>query len=369
MRHPTLAACALLAFTPALIAAPPSVRVITFGDLGNPRIDWASINNRGDIAIDYQGGAVHTLWADGTLERMTVPDALFLSLVDISDSGHVLVRSEFPQTPQGIPRMLHYAQRGVPGALAIDPMGGHVEQVGRVNATGGTIATAEIPGVTERFFFLSPDREHIPIRQIPLNAGAYGVNDANLIAGGMRNSYGNPNNWLALFDTEGRRLRETWAGAGDWWRIELLNNNGIALGTIIPEDNIGDYDAFFWDTNTGAITRIEPPEGFDGIFATALNDEGWFTAQLAEIDGSRVPYVWTPETGFFDLSSLIRPGDMLSFTEVLDINNRGEVLIEGSAFADGEWNDALFVVTIPAPGSALPLAVSGMLALGRRRTG
>ncbi len=366
MRTALLAACTPFVCASSLLAAAPSVRAITFAELDYPRLREAAMNNRGDIAFET-GDDVHVLWADGSLERLAVQDAIRLRLVDIGDSGHVMVRSQFPQTPEGVPRMLHYAQRGGLSSLALDPLGGPVSQVGRLNAGGRTIATAVIPGSEASFFYTSPGSEHIPIRQIPLNASAFGVNDADHIAAGMRTSYGNTNNWLTLFDTEGRRLRETYAGAGDWWFIRELNNEGVAIGRITPENNIGDTSAFLWDTNTGEITRLDPPKGFTAIYATALNDMGWFTAHLELEEGSRVPYIWTPETGFFELSSLIRPGEMINFSNVLDLNNQGEILIKGGAFVDGDWREALFVVTIPAPASSLALGGLAVFATRRRR--
>lgn len=374
MRTIALAAC-MLAMSSVSHAAAARIRVVPLDPSTFPEIDDAAINDRGDIAIEIDR-KLFVRSAAGGLREVVVANSLAHTLGDIADSGAVSFRTRFPSSEEGVPRRIYVEEPNGDQRIAFDPGTNHVMRLGRLNATGAMVLSSQREeGI--RHYIIYSDNSSSQLSGMGNLAGAFGVNDAGLIAGASRNGNSNANNWLYLFDGMGNRTRERWAGFGGYWEIDYLNNHGVALGQIRAEQGV-ERTLFTWDTVTDEVTHISAPAEFEFVAPSAFNDDGWFIAQFQMPAGDDIPeirpYAWTPEMGFIDLNSLLPENETVRFDRVLDLNDAGEVLVRGfkrigfDAWGFPIWQDALFVITIPSPSSFLSIMTLGLLAAHRHRS-
>jgi probable HAF family extracellular repeat protein len=243
------------------------------------------------------------------------------------------------------------------GVEALDTLGAAFTYAGGINDSGTVAGTALLPlhGYQDAFRYTSGSGMQLVVPQSNAPGLTFGaaINNVGQIAG----------TWEASSIWGSRAVRYT-PGTG----IELLGTLGgrssVSLGMNERGDVIGwserpgdQYSTFLY-TDAGGMTDL----GVHSlqIELTDINDDRWITANDWLVNRG---VLWSPETGFVDLNTLLAPGSGIELWRAAAVNNHGQVVAWGSL--NGE--PGLFRVSIhqlPSPGAGLCLL---LLACRRRR--
>lgn len=148
------------------------------------------------------------------------------------------------------------------------------------------------------------------------------------------------------------------------------NAHGVAVGHYVTESNGRVEQAFAWRPGDDTPERLETLSGFEASLARDINDQGFVVGQLlisaaageGSITNTRAA-LWTPTGEAIDMNSLLAPDSGWLLTSAWAINESNQVA--GWGFFQGVHTP--YLLTIPAPASALPLMPGVLLAMRRRR--
>ena len=145
---------------------------------------------------------------------------------------------------------------------------------------------------------------------------------------------------------------------------EAITNDGSFIAGWSTYQHNGDlrFAATIWESD-GALREIPMLSGYTEAKAFDISDDGSVVVGTAFDSRYSVSMVWTEATGtitmrdYFESFGVILPSDLL-MTGQFDISADGRTFL----YIDGP----AFVVTIPAPWTAIPVAFA-FLAARRRR--
>lgn len=180
---------------------------------------------------------------------------------------------------------------------------------------------------------------------------AVAINDSGQIAvryeqGGMGSS--------ARY-TPGEGLANIGSLGGLHTAVTGVNNHGDMTGWAdLPG---GGYHAFLY-SDVGGLQDLDLDGGVHQ--PVDVNDDQWVLAYGND------PSLWTPDTGWVTLDSLLPDGVDAEFHDLLSINNAGQIV--GMGRLGGSWGTLRMTIhSIPTPLSFMPIALAGAVASRRRR--
>lgn len=185
---------------------------------------------------------------------------------------------------------------------------------------------------------------------------ATAINDAGVVVGHMSTETGASR---AFVYTSATGMTDV--GAGWLWDV---NDNGLAAGTF--GTGLADSVAVLFDTTTGMVTPLPFGPGWNRSGASALNDAGQAVGTAFNVaDDWYRGFLYDPQAGVVGIASLVDPALQMTFSEALDINNRGQILVMGWTATDTRPT-AFLLTPVPEPGT-LALLAAGLLALAALR--
>ncbi len=135
-----------------------------------------------------------------------------------------------------------------------------------------------------------------------------------------------------------------------------MNSNGDVVGW---SDRPGDaYRAFLY---TDELGLIDLDLGTGNRAPVDINDNQWIVAY-----GAYGPWLWTPETSWLTLESLLPDGADAQFADITSINNAGQIV--GMERVGDSWGTfRLTIHSIPTVPTVVVLGVAGLAGMRRRR--
>ncbi len=183
------------------------------------------------------------------------------------------------------------------------------------------------------------------------------INDLGQVAGFANGSFGS----RAFLYSDGSGFRDlgTFPG-GRNYVARGVNNAGEVVGSM----QLGGVTTpFLWSESTGIVPLPKlDSERYSQVWD--INNMGWAVGVSQRSGGGEAGVLWK-DGELIDLEQLVGGGVQL--LDAVAINDAGQ--ITGSAIVDGER--LVYRLTIPAPGSTLPLVIGGLVIArrSRRRSG
>lgn len=378
--HACAVATVALAVCPAVLAASPSLQFLDFGPSAQGY--WAHwpvlVNDRGDIAFTHRsetGAALSQIrWADGAIETVSITHEAPYNgfgrpwVYGLSDSGEALVLYDARHEDDSRRRLYRY-ERGGTHTLAAD-----VGHVSLSNASGGpsghgAFVGAYGPNNENGLYLLGADNTVISLGR-PLDASAtpFGVNRLGQAAGDLILENGN-----GAFRTSLTGAIEVLSSLGDVTGGDINDAGAVTGHTLFFDGEMGEgSDVWVWRDGEADAEVIERPERYAGARAFEINNDGWIAGDLVEIipTSPRVTVlyhgmVYTPGNGYINLNDFFAEELQGAFLSTALAMSDSGLIVGEAVLANG--HSGLYIVTIPAPASSLPLAALGLLAARRRR--
>lgn len=348
---------------------------LDFG-LGGPSSPSASmrtlhLNNRGDVSLTLTMGP-RVRWADGEVSVITPVNApglvpLFYQFPGgIADNGDVFVwgyarEDGNPQNSFVIPQ--RFTRHGGLENLAT------LEYHTYVN---GAISRDGVIGLATGF---NDSAAQSTISRID------GANPPSTVSSfdytAPVSAFGRPGEMIgyAFPGASSRAYRLTEDGA----MTVAEGQRSVAWGANIHGDAVGQFEAetngfvdqaFIWRPDEATPDRLDTLDGFEASLARDINDHGVVVGQFL-LDASEGAYetlnsraaVWLADGTAIDLNTLIAPDSGWLLAAAWQINESNQIVGWGVY----ENSREVFILTIPAPASALPLGALGVVASRRRR--
>ncbi|MBN4052591.1 DUF3466 family protein [bacterium AH-315-K20] len=192
------------------------------------------------------------------------------------------------------------------------------------------------------------------VRDAWITSIASSINDNGQIAGSYQDATGA--HAIRYSDAEGTTLLGSFGGRNTV--ATAMNSNGDVVGW---SDTPGDaYRAFLYTDESGLI---DLDLGTGNREPVDINDNQWIVAY-----GYEGPWLWTPETSWLTLESLLPDGADARLVDITSINNAGQIV--GMGRVGDSWGTfRLTINSVPGPGSVWVMAGAGGLCLCRRREG
>ena len=196
----------------------------------------------------------------------------------------------------------------------------------------------------------------------PGDSYAHAINEAGLIVGQRYEpGSGEP---IAWYGTASTGMRDADASFG-YGLLFNVNENGLAVGDFGASGI--DHRSATFDTVSGGLHFLPFAPGWGDLTQTrGLNDAGQVTGAMRGPDGFYAAFLYDPgEDRVVELETLVDPTLRLTLVEAIDINNRGQILVNGWV---GNGPLAAFVLTpVPEQGTLLLVALgAGALVVARR---
>jgi len=295
-------------------------------------------------------------------------------------------------SPSGETRAAIWSRLSARPTSLSNPNGGEYSSGWSINESGEVAGAANLPGSIVPFVWLPTGG----LRRIPLLPGdncgqAYGINKYGHVAGyssgsngrrafiwtqraGVRNlGYLPGGNYSTACDiNDFDEVAGTSATAGGdhavvWTKAGTVRDLGTLPGDTSSEasaiNNNGDVvgyskgprgmRAFLWTQATGMQDLGVLPNG-NSSRALDINDMGIVVGSSTSSSGDRA-FIWSKQTGMRDLNNvaLVAPG--VVFFEAPAINNKGQILVMGSAAHESHVSHGAAEQCAPAPPSSFLL--------------
>jgi probable HAF family extracellular repeat protein len=317
----------------------------------NPGI-WADINDRGQVVMvsgDASGARVGR-YTDGVGLELLGPASSAIFRPRIGNSGQFAWEDSDGHS---------YRWTDGVGAVNVDTLGvGYMAATG-INDYGHVVGVTHIQGHRANWVYgvEGPAAVVVPSLSGPGEYLASGINNVGQIVG-EREPIGSHAH--AVRFTPGVGVVDLGTLGG----LESVGHGINARGDVFGWSTATDgFDHVFLYTDSGGMENLGPL----AIHVTLndINDSGWIAARSTLANHA---VVWTRETGFVDLNSLLSAGSGAELFEALAINNHNQLAVRG--VVDGQYG--VYRVTVhqlPGPAGALPLIGGLVLSYRRRRTG
>lgn len=193
-------------------------------------------------------------------------------------------------------------------------------------------------------------------------ATAQRINNSNVIIGQSNNASSTLTTGFVWTEAEGMRQVPALTTRGRTI-LQDINDAGTIVGAAEAAD--GSF-ASSWNGPDGTAVPLEQLGIEFSSIALAINESGDAVGSI-DTDDSQLAVLWSGGE-IYNLNDLFGQLDY-TLTRALDINDRGEILVEGINFDRGEFTYAV-LSPIPTPGTAA-LLLTGVLGYTRRtrRTG
>ena len=154
-------------------------------------------------------------------------------------------------------------------------------------------------------------------------------------------------------------MQEPVSAAGGFTRLNDLNDSGRLVG--FSNDASLTPQAAYWDdpATPTLLPRLFPSQGLSSVIA--VNEEGVMVGNILDEFDLGYGVIWT-DTGAVALNDLIAD-PLLTVSEVFDINDRGEILVE---IFDANIFQSYSAVLTPIPTPAT-LACAAIALIGAAR--
>jgi len=123
-----------------------------------------------------------------------------------------------------------------------------------------------------------------------------------------------------------------------------INNHGDVVGCSKGPRGM---HAFLW-TQASGMQDLGVLPGGNSSRALGINDKGAVVGSSTSSPGLRA-FIWTKQGGMSDLNSAVSPTSGVMFVQAHAINNRGQVLVMGSAMHESNGSGKAAPQCAPAP--------------------
>jgi probable HAF family extracellular repeat protein len=292
-----------------------------------------AMNNLGDVvgAYQYSGNQAAFFYHNGQVESINFTNLYDTWAFGINDN-QIIVGSQ--DTVNGNRGLLY--RNGT--TTLLPTLGGRGSAAIDINSQGEIVGSSSLVGDIISHAFIFRNGAMIDLGTLGSHSFAQAINDQGVVAG---YSYA-ADNTTHLFRYENNQMIDL--GKISDVYTEDINN----LSQIVGASNSG---AFFHDG-----THITYLGSFDNKYsrAMAINDQSW----IVGYSSVSVPSVYRQHAFLYrsgkmiDLNSLIDPNLGLELYQANDINNNGQIIVEGTGFK------SYLLTPIPEPSSLLLLALA-----------
>lgn len=328
---------------------------------GDVRLDYISPASLGRMDINDSGQVVGFSW-DGTSDRLfrytdgigrewiETPPYAYMNAPSINSVGQIL----YAGSGSGSSDVLLYTEGA--GTRVFDDFDTQMVSPGGLNNRGQVAGTAHIPGNVTAFRW-SEEAGVIDLGDLGRTNGSVhvsGINEHGQVVGAAD---------LPSWDTHAFRYTD---GVGMVDLGTLGGSESVALGINNHGSVFGwseAADGFFYHflyTDDGGMENLGLSA--HNVEIADINDAGWLVGTSWNLPQ---PFVWTRQTGYIDLNSLLPEGTDAMLATADAVNERGQIIGHGRIGDD--WGIyRLSLDSIPAPGT-IPAIVCGVAALAVRR--
>ncbi len=308
------------------------------------------LNNLGGVAgragDSLSGKTQANIWNHSSLEPMNLGNLAggeYSSASGINDAGEVAGAANtaksivpFAWTPSG--------------GLQWVPLlpGDNCGQAFGINNYGHVVGYSSGPNGKRAFLWTGSGRpDNLGVLPGGSNSRACDVNDLDQVAGTSASRVGD----RAVLWTKTGNLRDLGTLSGDTSsEATAINNNGDVVGYSKGPRGM---HAFLWTRGTG-MQDLGVLAGGNSSRALGINDKGTVVGSSTSSSGDRA-FVWTKEAGMRDLTSAASVALGIVFVEAHAINNKGQILVMGSASHHSHRSGEAAPQCAPAPPSSFLL--------------
>lgn len=318
---------------------------------------WADMNDHGQVVFrtsdPNSGGFGLARYTDGAGLQELLPATYWgISPPQVNNAGQIAVTTRAPG--RGFEAALYTPGMGI---TQLNTLGSGESGAYGLNNLGQVVGNVVHQWNDVAFRFDPSSGMHV----VPGAGGspgmnaATGINDAGQIAG----VWSDPQTRLkAVRYTPGLGIEIIGTLGGTEAYAQGINSRGDVFGW--SETAAGVEHNFLYTDETGMVDL--------GVLAltlqlTDMNDETWISGTDYT---SHTAVIWSPNTGFIDLNSLLPAGMPGTLWEALSVNNEGQVL----AWGDLDGRHGLYRITVlqlPEPGAAAAMVLMAVSGCRRRR--
>jgi probable HAF family extracellular repeat protein len=316
------------------------------------------MNNAGQVVGEAYSspGEYAFLYSGGTMSSLGTPGGTFAEALGINDSGQVAGEGT---TASGISRAFLYANGKM---TVLGTLGGTESHAYAINRTGQVAGAADTAsGALHAALFYNGTVTDLGTPPGAKSTSAEAINDNGQAVG--QADLGDGRFHAVLY--EGGQVTDLGAlpGGGSLSEATGINNVGQIVGSSDYQSDRNFQHAFLYSNGTMADLGTFPGGSYSR--AIGINDLGQIVGTSDDGTGPSRPFLLDGGV-MTDLNDLLTPGSPWLLSDVIAINDHGQILCAGRT--SSVLSHAIVLTPVPEPASLVLLGIVGAgIILPRRR--